>query len=113
MKEENSRPTLPVRTRRFLDWKGLMALWPQLPLALVLAWVGILNILDGLSLPLTALQRIHAFNGLGESLSALGGTAQVILGLMLVVAGIGLLWRLISACWSSPSASMWLRKTGE
>jgi voltage-gated potassium channel len=52
---------------------------------------------DGLSLPLKVLKRIHALNGLGESLSALGGTAQVILGLMLVLAGMGLLWRWVSA----------------
>jgi hypothetical protein len=64
---------------------------------LVLALVGVLNILEGLKLPLTAVQRIRALQGLGESLSALGGTAQVILGLMLVVAGMGLFWRLVSA----------------
>lgn len=74
-----------------------MALWPQWPLAIIVGSVGVLNLLHGLSLPLRALQRIQAFNGLAESLSALGGSAQVILGLMLVVAGIGLLWRLVSA----------------
>lgn len=77
--------------------KWLTALWPQGPLAAVLALVGVLNILEGLKLPLTAVQRIRALQGLGESLSALGGTAQVILGLMLVVAGMGLFWRLVSA----------------
>jgi len=77
--------------------KQLGALWPQCPLAMVLALVGILNILEGLKLPLTVVQRIHALNGLGESLSALGGTAQVILGLMLLLAGVGLLCRLVSA----------------
>jgi voltage-gated potassium channel len=77
--------------------KRFVALWPQCPLAVVLALVGILNILNGLSLPLTVLQRIRALNGLAEFLSALGGTAQVILGLMLVLAGAGLLWRLVSA----------------
>lgn len=73
------------------------ALWPQCPLAIVLAFVGFLNILDGLSLPLTVLQRVRALNGLADSLTALGGTAQIVLGLMLVLAGIGLLWRLVSA----------------
>jgi voltage-gated potassium channel len=77
--------------------KQLAALWPHCPLAVVLALVGLLNILDGLSLPLTVLQRIRALNGLAESLSALGGTAQIILGLMLLLAGAGLLWRLVSA----------------
>jgi voltage-gated potassium channel len=75
----------------------LVALWPQGPLALVLTLVGALNILDGLSLPLKVLQRIHALSGLADSLSALGGTAQVLLGLMLVLAGLGLWWRLVSA----------------
>jgi voltage-gated potassium channel len=79
--------------------KWLRALWPQWPLALVLALVGVLNILDGLSLPLNVLQRIHALHGLAESLSAVGGTAQVILGLMLFVAGVGLLRRL-SFAWT-------------
>lgn len=65
----------------------------------VLVLIGILNILDGLSLPLRVLQRLRALNGLAESLSAIGGTAQVILGLMLFVAGIGLLRRL-SFAWA-------------
>lgn len=74
-------------------------LWPQWPLALVVVLTGVLNILNGLRLPLTVLQRVHELNGLAESLSALGGTAQVILGGMLLVAGIGLLRRL-SAAWT-------------
>ena len=74
-----------------------VTLWPQGPLAVVLALVGALNILDGLNLPLTVLQRSHTLNGLAESLHALGGTAQVLLGLMLGLAGVGLLWRLVSA----------------
>ncbi len=77
--------------------KWLRASWPQGPLAIALALVGVLNIVDGLRLPLTVLQRIRALNGLGESLSALGGSAQVILGVMLLLAGVGLLWRLVSA----------------
>ncbi|HKI70573.1 MAG TPA: ion channel, partial [Verrucomicrobiae bacterium] len=74
-----------------------MSLWPQWPLAGVLALVGFLNILDGLRVPVNAFEQVRALTGLADSLSALGGTAQVILGLMLVVAGIGLLWRLVSA----------------
>jgi voltage-gated potassium channel len=77
--------------------KRLAAFWPHCPLAIVLALVGILNILDGLNLPLAVLQRSRALNGLAESLSALGGTAQIILGMMLVLVGLGLLWRLVSA----------------
>jgi len=97
MKNPNPRPSPSARSRNPSGKARLAALWPQCPLALVLALVGALNILDGLSLPLTVLQRIRALNGLAESLSAVGGTAQVILGLMLVVAGVGLLWRLVSA----------------
>jgi len=78
-------------------YKALVSLWPHYPLAIVLALVGILNILYGSRIRLTALQRIHALNSLAESLSVLGGTAQIILGLMLVLAGLGLLWRLVSA----------------
>ncbi len=75
----------------------LQALWPHAPLAAFLASIGLLNIIDGLSLPLNALQRIRALNGLAESLSAVGGTAQVLLGVMLVIVGLGLMWRLVSA----------------
>ncbi len=77
--------------------KRLAALWPQFPLAIVLAFTGFLNILDGLRVPVRAFEQVRAISGLADSLSALGGTAQIILGLMLVVAGIGLLWRLVSA----------------
>ena len=84
--------------------RRLAALWPRVPLAVALALVGALNILDGLSLPLSMLQRAGALKGLAHSLSALGGTAQVILGLMLVAAGVGLLRRL-SFAWT---LSVWL-----
>ncbi len=77
----------------------LAALWPQWPLGISLALAGFLNILEGLSLPLTLLQRVGALNSLAESVSALGGTAQVLLGLMLVVAGVGLVRRL-SFAWT-------------
>jgi voltage-gated potassium channel len=59
--------------------------------------VGVVNLVDGLRLPLAASHEIEALNGLGDSLSALGGTAQGILGLMLVLAGVGSCWRLVSA----------------
>jgi hypothetical protein len=51
-------------------------------LAIPLALVGVLNILDGLRLPLTELRQIRSLNGLAESLSALGGPFQILLGLM-------------------------------
>ena len=86
-----------MRGHGFPGQKQFATLWPHVPLAAVLAFVGFLNIMDGLSLPLTAFQRVRALNGLADSLSTLGGSAQIILGLMLVLAGIGLLWRLVSA----------------
>lgn len=49
---------------------------------------------------MSAIEQVRALTGLAESMSALGGTAQVILGLMLVLAGLGLLGRLLSA-WTS------------
>ncbi len=89
-----------VRERRW-PWSARgqqpVALWPQGPLAAVLILVGILNVIAGLKLPLPVFLRIHAVSDLAESLSALGGTMQAILGLWLVVAGGGLLWRLVSA----------------
>jgi voltage-gated potassium channel len=97
MKDSNARPDSTTRNRVALNQKRLAALWPHYPLGIALILVGVLNILDGLRLPLTVLQRIHALNGLAESLSALGGTIQVILGLMLVLAGLGLLRRMVSA----------------
>jgi hypothetical protein len=66
-------------------------------LAIALALVGVLNILDGLRLPLTELRQIRSLNGLAESLSALGGTVQILRGLMLMLAAAGLLWRVVSA----------------
>lgn len=81
-----------IKVRRIVT-----ALWPQVPLAAALALIGVLSLFNALSLPWTALQRIHALNSLAESLPAIGGTAQVILGSLLIVAAIGLLWRIISA----------------
>jgi voltage-gated potassium channel len=66
-------------------------------LAAILVLIGALNISDGLKLPLPVFQRIHALSGLAESLSAVGGTMQAILGLLLVIAGIGVLWCVVSA----------------
>ncbi|MGB8410821.1 MAG: NAD-binding protein [Gallionella sp.] len=67
------------------------------PLAAIVILVGTFNVVEGLNLPLSLRGRITELTGLGESLSALGGTMQAILGLLFVVAGIGLLRRLASA----------------
>lgn len=77
--------------------KRLTALWPRWPLAMALVLVGGLNVLDGSSVPPGDLEHVQALTGLAGSLSILGGTAQIILGVMLVLAGLGLLWRLLSA----------------
>ena len=82
----------------------LVQLWPQVPLAIVVAMMGAFNVLNGLSLPLTVLHQVRALNGLADTLSAVGGTAQVILGSMLVIAGLGLLRR-FSFAWT---LSVWL-----
>jgi voltage-gated potassium channel len=97
MKDMNSHQGFQRRSPDHAGPRRLAALWPHWPLAVALALVGGLNILDGLSLPFVMLQRSHALRGLAESLSALGGTIQVILGSMLVLAAAGLLWRMVSA----------------
>ena len=86
-----------VGERRLLGAGRLAALWPQVPLAAVLMLVGLLNIVDGLKLPIKVIGRIEELTAVAKSLSVLGSTMQAILGLLLVVAGIGLLWRLVSA----------------
>jgi voltage-gated potassium channel len=73
------------------------SLWPHWPLAAAIGIVGILNILNGLRLPFEILLRIRAFGGIAKSLSALGGTIQVILGAMLVLAAAGIIFRMVSA----------------
>jgi voltage-gated potassium channel len=97
MKDSNSQPNASASKRRLSGQDRLVLLWPHFPLGFAVALVGTLNILDGLRLPLDILRRIGPLNGLGESLSALGGTIQVILGLMLVLTGLGLLRRMVSA----------------
>ncbi len=89
------------RTRAWIArwWRGVLALWPHVLLAIILGLVGALNIVYGLKLPVKLLQRVQALHGIAGSLSAVGGTAQVILGVMLVVASIGLVRRL-SFAWS-------------
>ena len=70
---------------------------PQWPLAIVLAGVGLLNMLEGLQVSVSLVSHVQALSDLAAALPGLGGTAQVILGLMLLFAGIGLIWRIVSA----------------
>jgi voltage-gated potassium channel len=90
-------PASPERGGRLPAGRRFASLWPHGPLAAALGLVGALNILDGLKVPLSALQRFQGLHGLAESLSALGGTVQVLLGALLVLSGAGLLWRMVSA----------------
>lgn len=60
---------------------------------------GTLNIMSGLRQPLLQLFRVEPLIELGTSLKIFGGGAQVVLGTLLVLIGIGLLWRLAVA-WS-------------
>ncbi len=60
---------------------------------------GILNIMSGLKQPLLQLFHVEPLVELGTSLRIFGGGAQVVLGTLLVLIGIGLLWRLAVA-WS-------------
>jgi voltage-gated potassium channel len=95
----NTKPVREARAYFKPLRKDLRPLLPRVPLALTLGLVGVLNILDSLRLPLAKLRSIAALTSLEESLSAVGGTAEVILGIMLLATGIGLLRRL-SFAWT-------------
>ena len=97
MTDSNSSQSSARRPPGLPGPRRLTALWPHWPLAGALALVGVLNILKGLRLPFEMLERFRTLSGLSQSLSALGGTIQVILGVMLVLAAAGLLWRMVSA----------------
>ncbi|HTW93926.1 MAG TPA: NAD-binding protein [Tepidisphaeraceae bacterium] len=76
-----------------------MALWPHWPLAIVLCIAGIQNIVEALHLPWAIWRHLREINQLPTPLSAFRGTAQLILGSMLVLAGIGLA-RKLRLAWS-------------
>lgn len=71
--------------------------WPHVPFGLFLILIGILNLAAGMRLPLATLQRMRALHGLARSLSAIGSTAQAIIGLLLMIAGVAAFWRIVSA----------------
>ena len=85
------------RWHRWLKWAS--PLWPQWPLAAAIIACGALNIMSGLKQPLIQLFRVQPLVEIGASLRVFGGGAQVVLGALLVLVGIGLLWRLAVA-WS-------------
>lgn len=77
------------------------AIWPQVPLALILFAAGAVNVLTGFE----AQHFLHLASGALPALSqqvslgALGNGAQIILGIGLAVTGIGLLWR-VRVAWT-------------
>ncbi|MBD3316363.1 MAG: hypothetical protein GF344_11305 [Chitinivibrionales bacterium] len=81
---------------RFLP-RRVIALLPQWPFALAFLLSGGLNVLDALQHETALVARVETLSSVGRSLSVLGNTAQLILGAMLILSGLGLLWCLRSA----------------
>ncbi|MDG2049812.1 MAG: NAD-binding protein [Myxococcota bacterium] len=77
----------------------LKNLWPQVPLGAAVILAGVLNIVDGQSYPAIDLTGLEPLLELDSSLWALGSGSEVFLGGLLVLVGLGLLWRL-SVAWS-------------
>jgi voltage-gated potassium channel len=78
--------------------RRILALWPQWPLGISLMLSGALNILTGLRFKVP-LGQITPLTSVADSLSVLGSSTQLAVGVMLVLVGAGLLWRLAIA-WS-------------
>jgi len=68
MHDLNPKAGLTFSAGSLLRRNQLAALLPQLPLALTLGLVGILDILDGLKLPLARFRSLTALNSLEKSL---------------------------------------------
>ena len=77
----------------------LKNLWPQVPLGAAVILAGVLNIVDGQRYPAINLTGLEPLLELDSSLWALGSGSEVFLGGLLVLVGLGLLWRL-SVAWS-------------
>jgi voltage-gated potassium channel len=88
----------PPAGKRCPGWPKELVLAPA-PLALTLGVVGLINLLDGLKLPLAGLRSLPALTTLEQSFSAVGGTAEVLVGIVLLVTAIGL-WRRLSFAWT-------------
>lgn len=79
-------------------WRRLRQFLPQVPIGLFLILGGAFNILVGTHADVFSdLNRTMSQVPVGVSLTALGGGAQIILGVGLVGSGVGLFWRLRSA----------------
>lgn len=74
-------------------------MWPQAPIGTAVILAGILNIVDGLKYPAVDLAGLEPLLKLDDSLWTLGSGSQIVLGGLLIMVGIGLLWRL-SVAWS-------------
>jgi voltage-gated potassium channel len=90
-----AKPPAPPLLRRRLDF--ISGLRPEWLLAAALVVGGAVNIERGLRYNLVPFSQIKPLAGVAESLAILGSSAQVVLGAMLVLAGIGLFWRLAGA----------------
>jgi voltage-gated potassium channel len=78
-------------------WRWVRALRLEWPLALALVLSGILNIDSGLRYNLVPFGHIGPLSSVAKSLSILGSSTQVFLGVCLVLVGIGLTRRLAVA----------------
>ena len=92
-----TRPMRPGKGKALLG--SLRSLWPQVPLGSAVILAGVLNIIDGQRYPAIALSGLEPLLELDSSLWALGSGSEVFLGGLLVLVGLGLLWRL-SVAWS-------------
>jgi voltage-gated potassium channel len=88
---------VPVLSWRHRSLRWVQALRPEWPLAAALIVSGALNIESGLRYNLVPFAQIGPFLSVAESLAVLGNSTQVFLGALLVIVGLGLLWRLAGA----------------
>ncbi len=90
-----AKSSTPGLLRRGLNL--ISRLRPEWLLAAALIMGGLLNIEVGFRYNLVPFRHIKPLAGVSESLALLGSSAQAVLGAMLVLAGIGLFWRLAGA----------------
>jgi voltage-gated potassium channel len=87
------------QNRRQVWLNRFWSMWPQAPIGAAVILAGVLNIVDGLRYPAVDLAGLEPLLKLDDSLWTLGSGSQIVLGGLLVMVGIGLLWRL-SVAWS-------------
>lgn len=86
-----------LKQKKWFD--TLWNLWPQVPLGIAVILAGGINIIDGQGYPKVELTALQPLMELDSSLWALGSGSQIFLGTLLIIVGMGLLWRL-SVAWS-------------